>query len=59
MPQKQQRLLKYASSIAKCPTETTTYGLCVSAQAERIKQGDCSAEFEKLIECVTKNLKKT
>ncbi|KAF1760219.1 hypothetical protein GCK72_008465 [Caenorhabditis remanei] len=58
MPKSQQRLLNYATSIAKCPTETTAYGSCVSAQAERIKQGDCNAEFKKLIDCVTKNLKK-
>ncbi|NP_001350980.1 CHCH domain-containing protein [Caenorhabditis elegans] len=58
MPKTQQRLLNYATSIAKCPTETSNYGSCVSVQAERIKQGDCSAEFRKLIDCVTKNLKK-
>ncbi|CAD6190321.1 unnamed protein product [Caenorhabditis auriculariae] len=55
---KQQRLLQYATSVAECPTEAFAYGRCVSSQAERVKQHDCQAEFKKLLDCVTKQLKK-
>ncbi|KAL3123799.1 hypothetical protein niasHT_010012 [Heterodera trifolii] len=48
------RLLKFAEYLGHCSREATDYGKCVATNAERIRKGDCSTEFDRLIACLKK-----
>jgi len=54
-----QRLLTYAPIIARCSTEASLYGKCVSIKSDKVQHQECAKEFKQLIECFNKQLKLT
>lgn len=51
-------LRKLGKSVTNCSVEATLYSNCCTTKSLNINQYECQKEYEKLMACVRKNMKK-